>query len=616
MEFVIVPLIGLGGLYIISNQETKSQTPSQTSKFNTESFENNPKDRNKGELLSNTNIPDANYPNDFLVTDLESNVTSKLSSMHKYDGAGHGVYTDKYFKNPIQEQGVITASTSLSPSNEYMSLTGQSVGMDYFRHNNMAPFFGSKSHQINQPNATESTLDNYTGAGSQAISKKEQAPMFHPGDNYQWANGMPNSTDFVQSRMNPSTRMANTQPFESIKVAPGLGLGYTSEGVGGFNSGVMARELWRDKTVDELRVANKQKASGFGLFGYEGPASSNVQEMGQIGRVEKNRVEKTFEMGQDRLFTTTGVEKGSTLRPITVERDVNRPDTTTSYIGNAGYNNGEHISGEYMPSHNQSLGPLPIAPAYAMASGTSMGNDYAMKSQKIFQNNRTTSNSDDYFGIVGGAVSAAVAPLLDVLRPSRKENTMGTLRPYQNAKAPVQGSYIFNSNDTLPTTNREMTENNPLHWNVNANQRGGAYEVTQHQESETYRSLTENFSYMGVANGPSEIRPYDSAYKQRNNDIKSSTIDGRMNMGNMSLLNTDINMTAKPKDDMLLNRRPADGGMKFVEPPSPSQMGVVQGLNQQLYQGQQLDRNNGDILSQLKKNPFVIPQQQVTVGYI
>jgi Neuraminidase (sialidase) len=31
---------------------------------------------------------------------------------------------------------------------EYQSLTGDKVGSDYFQHNNMVPYFGSKSHTL------------------------------------------------------------------------------------------------------------------------------------------------------------------------------------------------------------------------------------------------------------------------------------------------------------------------------------------------------------------------------------------------------------------------------------------------------------------------------------
>lgn len=46
---------------------------------------------------------------------------------------------------------------------------------------------------------------------------------------------------------------------------------------------------------------------------------SYVTELGSIGIVEKNRVNKTFELGNGRLFTTAGIKKGQILRPINNE---------------------------------------------------------------------------------------------------------------------------------------------------------------------------------------------------------------------------------------------------------------------------------------------------------
>ena len=55
---------------------------------------------------------------------------------------------------------------------------------------------------------------------SQDINKQEQSPLFAPEDNLQWAHGAPNQSDFVQSRINPSMRMANVKPFEEQKLHP------------------------------------------------------------------------------------------------------------------------------------------------------------------------------------------------------------------------------------------------------------------------------------------------------------------------------------------------------------------------------------------------------------
>jgi hypothetical protein len=209
--------------------------------------------------------------------------------------------------------------------------------------------------------------------------------------------------------------------------------------------------------------------------------------------------------------------------------------------------------------------------------------------------------------MVSGGLRAAVAPLLDALRPSRKENTIGNLRPYQNPGTRVSNSYIFNPNDTLPTTIRETTENSKRGGNVDRNQRGGAYETTPHQAVNNSRTETGDFEYNGIAGGGpryTQMKSYDAEYNQRNNDIKSSTIDGRMVPGNMSLMNGNINMAQAQRDGMLVNNRAVSATMPF-QTPDISNMGRLQG-HDPLYQNIQMDRTSGDILSALSSNPYVV----------
>jgi hypothetical protein len=91
------------------------------------------------------------------------------------------------------------------------------------------------------------------------------------------------------------------------------------------------------------------------------------------------------------------------------------------------------------------------------------------------------------------------------------------------------------------------------------------------------------------------------------NGMKSSTLTGYTPGGNISVLNTNMNMTSKPKDIMLQNSR-------AVVPSMPYQVKSVDTLGQSslsstnsLYQNIQLDRTQGqDVMSQLKGNPFVV----------
>ncbi|NDC83616.1 hypothetical protein EB093_08165 [bacterium] len=298
----------MGGLYIATNQQNTVQS----------GFTNMSR-------LPNVDIPDQNFPD---LRPSESEPTSKLSTVNQYDG--RRAYTDKFFAPPVE-------STNTT---KYNSITGEQVDENYFRHNNMVPFFGGNIRtRAIDAKSSESILDNYIGAGSQIQSKQERAPLFSPSENQQWANGAPNTTDFMRSRVNPSMRMANVKPFEEERVAPGLGLGFTTAGSGGFNSGLMERDAWREKTVDELRVATNPKSSGNMILDYAGPANSHIKRTAEQGIQEKNRVDTTFEFTSDRYFTTTGIEKGPTMRAFHTERDMARPETTTSYAGVASHGN-------------------------------------------------------------------------------------------------------------------------------------------------------------------------------------------------------------------------------------------------------------------------------------
>ena len=610
MELAI-PLVALGGLYVISNQ---SKSPQRAY----ESFEN------RINSLPNTDIPNVNFPSEFPIQNRETDLTSKLSTVNMYDTPK--VYTDKYFNPYVNDQVQNPFAQSVEYGNvnqlsntqnaarnaQYKSLTGENVDGSYFKHNNMTPFYGSKLRNIQvSANSNESILDNYQGQGSQIIIKREQSPLFSPETNYQWATGAPNQSDFIQSRMNVSTKMSNVKPFTEERVRPGLGAGGESAG---FNSGMMERDMWMPKSADQMRVDNKPKASGLGAYGFEGPAVSYIPNQATIemqGRVEKRLPEKTFENTQDRWFTTTGVEKGYMMNAIPVERHVNRPETTTDYSGVAKSTAPALYSseGEYMPSKHMDLGQIPIGIANANGRNLATDIDYGAKTAQVFPNNRSTNKTVDYFGAIGTTVGAAIAPLLDILRPSRKENTIGTLRPYQNPGTTVSQSYIFNPADKTPTTIRETTEESIGHTYVNANQHGGAYEVSPQQAANTYRQQTSDYMYVGASSAGDRqraIRPYDSEYGQSNNENKSSVIQntGYTPKGNMSLMQGDINMTTKPGEAYLVNRRELQPSMP-IQTPSISSMGRMEGTNQ-LYSGLNMDRNMPDIMTSLKSNPYVV----------
>ena len=580
MAELAIPLIALGSMYIISNQEKKKE------KFTNMSDKKN--------YLPNTEIIPENYP-----------TLAPVNSDNVQRYINPNQITDKYFDPATYEK---TINKELKNEPNFISLSGQPIVGKEFRHNNMTPFFGAKIRGATaNANVSESILDNMQGTGTQQFRKKEVAPLFKPQDNVQWAHGMPNQSDFYQSRVNPGTRMANIKPWEEQLVAPGLNQGYGTEGSLGFNSGMGSRESWMPYTVDELRVKTNPKLT-FGLEGHEGPAINLIKNRGLIGQVEKHLPDTYYNNTPDRWLTTTGNEKAQTARGIEILQDVSRPFTTTEYFGTSGRAEGDagYTPQNYQKSHRiEKTCEIVSAPSAVGQNPASTG-DYSRDSYKFLPTNRSTV-CYSATGIVGGVVKAVVAPLLDILRPTRKENVVGNARPYENGKSSVPANVVYNPSDRTKTTNREMLEgkldNN--HLNIQ-NQKDGAYSVSTQQAIENNRDST-NITYMGNSGGPanqSGLRHYDAEYNQHNNPNK--TYLNRPNQGGTQIFNQTDNIKIDKVDcDRDNNRLWVRGSGPTVATalPAPETYGKFS-ARQYYDENINCERIQPDILSAFKQNPY------------
>ena len=420
MAEIAIPAIVLGVLYIASNQKDDKTKEEFSS----------------GEL-SGVVPPVKNYPTLAPVSE---------SNPRKYPHPNQ--VTDKFFS-----KGVAARIAANNPPGdvgtgciEQRSLTGNPINKDDFTHNNMVPFFGARVRGATlDANAAESRMDNLQGSGSQLIRKSEQAPLFQPHKDLQYANGAPNVSEFMMSRVNPGMRMANVKPWDEEKIPPGLNRGYSAEAGSGFNAGLDARDKWLPKTVNELRVDTNPKLT-FGLAGLEGPALAPVVEPASIatqGRVEKYLPDTYYDVGPSRWFTTKGMETAQTARGIEVLQDVNRSTTSCEYYGT-----GKDGEAGYTTSHHEAakrpcLAPNAITNAIAPGKYKSQVNDFGALSYEARPNNRNTTGQPDNYGGVYGVLRAAIAPVLDILRPSRKENVIGNARPNGNVSTTMPGEDLY-----------------------------------------------------------------------------------------------------------------------------------------------------------------------------
>ena len=596
---IAIPLIALGGMYVVSNQNN-SQNNNQNSK-NNKNYQNYQKQENFDNMgrntnyLPNQNIPPQNFP--------VENLNQLADTVNKYSNPNTA--TDKYFnQNAYEQKERKGISVGQNPQQIY-SLTGNYLDSQQFKHNNMVPFVGGNvSGYTYDTKFAEVILDNLVGSGSQNIKKIEQAPLFKPEANMNWAYGTPNNSDFFQSRVYPAMRNNNVKPFDSLYVGPGLDQGYGVNGSNGFNSGMEARDKWLPYTVDQLRVATNPKLE-YELTNHEGPAESVIKNVGILGRVEKQRPDAFFINTQDRWFTTTGAEKGERLRPIEEMGVIKRTDCNTNYVGPAGTM--EHQAtvapSNFEPSRRVNLPGVDIN--HSNAAGRGPMNEKRLEGFSNTQNNRTTVKQPDTIRSgFSSAIGAVIAPLLDVLRPSRKEEIMGNVRVYGDAAPIVPSGYVINPLDATPTTVKETTLYSPQ-FNMD-NQKESLY-VNNYKPMDLTQRDTTSCNYLGSAGGQATQygdMSYAAAYTQHNNDIKSSTIDNRPNQGGTQMFNQQMHLTTIKSDSDRLDGRvnPAYSNLS-QRPPSVNTYGAIR-APQYYNECAGCDRIQPDILDAFRSNPY------------
>ena len=632
---IAIPLVALGGMYIISNQPSKNCGPKNNKNSNVRNQRNQGNKQNQYQNMDNNveNFTNMKQPNRTLEVasniwvDPTANMTKGVvnnlpntdipaqnyPTLNKKDLNNNVYYyqnpneaSDKYFNQTVYENRVNNGLQVGSEIQNIYSLTGNYLKSDEFKHNNMVPFYGAKiKDSVYDVNLAETILDNKIGTGSQMIRKVEQAPLFKPEDNVNWAYGAPNNSDFYQSRVNPGMKINNVKPFDSEYVAPGLGQGYTTQGSGGFNSGMEARNSWLPKTVDELRVETNPRVE-YELVNHEGPANAYIKNLGMIGRVEKNLPDTFFINTQDRWLTTTGAEKGETLRPIQEMGIVKRADCETEYVGPGNdARKTSYVPSNFEASKRQPTETCDLGVASALGRGpiTDAENNY--KSYKNYNNNRSSVRQIDSFRSgFSGAIGAVIAPLMDVLKPSRKDELVNNIRIYGDGGSSVPSNYVINKNDKTATTIKETTLYSPQ-FNIN-NQRDSSTYVNTYVPLDLTQRDTTACSTLGFVGGMSTqggAMVYDSAYAQTNNDIKSQTIYNRTNQGGTQMFNQQMNVTTTRDDADRYNNRLFTPSSVIPLSSGKDQYGKLN-TPQTYNENINCERISPDLLDAFRQNPY------------
>lgn len=563
MAEILIPVVALAGAAVLSSMDKKKQLQKHYNNYN--NFIND----NKG----NSNKPVAYNSNN-------NNTNNQLSST-KISENKEG-FTALFQPISNKTQPILSETQPISKTVN-------------FNHINMVPFATPKNMGSNPDTSaqTEAILDNKMGANTYGIKRDSQAPLFKPEENVSWNNGAPINTDFFQSRINVPNAMNNVILWDQMQVGPGPG---------GYNSGLNERDQHLPRKVDELRADNKPRET-FLLDNHQGPAQSRVKNPGILGRIEKKLPDTTFSTGPDRWLTTTGAEIRPTNRSIIQESQENRGTNQTNFFG-GGNNNTRttYANRNFRDSNRQQLDSLPITNVSAGDRFQADKNSLGVKSFRSLPNNRSTTQHDLPVGGVSGVVSSIMAPINDILRPSRKENAVGNARISGNINGTNRGSHVISKNNRPRTTIRDTTANkiglNHLNFQ---NQSADGYITAGLTPVENQRDTT-TVSYMGGGNSQnSAMRNIDGKLFGVNNNNK--TAESRINIGNTNHFLGSINAQTSRNDNDIINNRSWNPTDMPYEIPSVKTMGAVQPLmfNQSEHRDTRLDEK---LLSAFKSNPY------------
>ena len=271
-----------------------------------------------------------------------------------------------------------------------------------------------------------------------------------------------------------------------------------------------------------------------------------IKNLGLIGRVEKQTPDTFFINTQDRWLTTTGGEKAERLRPIEEMGVIRRNDILTDYKGPAG--NSDRQAGQaptaFEPSKRHQMPAKDVPCSSAVGRGPSTDGDNFLRSHTNYANHRSTMKQPDTLRSgFGGAIGAVIAPLMDILRPSRKEETTNIMFEFMvRLHRLFPQSYVVNPNDTTNTTVKETTLYSPNFILIIKKKECMLIMLCLESKHREIQQVVVILVASGGAAAQYGDMSYDAAYRQHNNDIKSATIANRPNQGGTQMFNQQMNV--------------------------------------------------------------------------
>ena len=424
-------------------------------------------------------------------------------------------------------------------------------------HSNMVPFFSSNITQNIESFTNESKLDNFTGNTSTFFHKKEAMPLFEQVTENIF--GAPLLTDHIDtSRFIPSAFRQNEKPFYEERIAAPIS--------GTFENPVNQNF---ERSIDDLRVASKQQIS------YEGRTKAG--QMGSVRGatvpVNKNRPETHFELGHDRLFTTTGAivaDKSSDNYENMTK--TSRQSQNLEYYGVAG--NTDQIAQTQRVcgidnTHELDFSSIAQLPKRTqlhsdttrnLTSQTPGVNDHGLNSYNLPELERDTTNQLHTLNI-NKSNSGHQRSLDDTAKTTNKETLVNKRDNRGNVKTRLRETNTGYTDYEVKTTQKETLVHNKYKGHVNKKD-GMGYNIAKYNAKTTNKEITSDIAYNGHANDNNKNNMIRSTFEKpikvrHAAHAKYYRGHGKHGVNSTENRNRYENAEITEKKEVLLNNRPS-----------------------------------------------------------
>ena len=321
-----------------------------------------------------------------------------------------------------------TAEYNDEDPNYIKSLSGNTIGINDFKHGNMQHFL-TKGITQNLNLDNNSKFNKNFGYNDFNTKKTEVENFFEPTGNTSYINGSDNNVNFLLSRTNITEKQNNYNPIQSIRVAPGLNKGYTSTGTGGFQQ-ADTLIYSKPKQKEELRPISNQKSS---IFEFPIQATKQgTEQRGVVNPFNKNRPETTYKQDENNWFKGQSIIKKDANRPEENIKDTTRISSHINYYGTV---------------KDQTL-------------QINDNDDYGKSSILVYDTEKhEISKQETRVANLSTIIKAITAPITDALKISLKEYFIDNPRINGNAapQAPEKQTTYDPTTHILKTTVKETT---------------------------------------------------------------------------------------------------------------------------------------------------------------